>query len=392
MFDLIQGFALALLVLTLPATAYLLLLSVAGSLAARQPKGEPMQGRIAIVVPAHNEAAGIARTLGNLLPIARRDGNADVVVIADNCTDRTALIAGDLGAKVFMRCDRKHRGKGYALDFAFRALLAEDYAAFVVIDADSMADDNLLESLRVRFGAGAQALQTRYTVLNPDASPRTRLAEIALAAFNVLRPRGRDRLGLSVGILGNGFALRREVVEAVPYGAASVVEDLEYHLHLIAAGYRVEFADDTAIRGEMPTGDQGCDKQRARWEGGRLRMLIQRGPRLAGEVLHGQWRALEPLAELLLPPLAYHVLMLLGLGAVAALAPGSPAFAIAAASLAVVALHVLLALRAAGLPWQRLKVIGHVPRYLHWKMGMIAGTLATARYDTPWVRTDRNGN
>ena len=67
---------------------------------------------------------------------------------------------------------------------------------------------------------------------------------IALLAFNVMRPRGRDRLALSCGILGNGFALRRETIEAVPYEAGSVVEDLEYHLRLVRAGKKVQFADE----------------------------------------------------------------------------------------------------------------------------------------------------
>lgn len=383
-----------LLALTLPGTLYLLLLSIAGSLPARKPRGTPMGGRIAIVVPAHDEAAGIGRTLNNLLALARQDGDCEVVVIADNCTDATATIAREAGARVLERHDTTRRGKGYALDFAFRTLLGEAssaFAAFVVIDADSVADAGLLASLRAHFGAGADVLQSRYTVLNADASPRTQLAEIALAAFNVLRPRGRDRLGLSAGILGNGFALRREVVEAVPYGAASVVEDLEYHLHLIAAGYRVGFVNDATVRGEMPTGDQGRYVQRARWEGGRLRMLAERGPRLARELLCGRWHAAEPLAELILPPLAYHVLILLALGAAAALAQLTGALGVVLASLAVVMLHVLIALRVASLPWRRLAVLVEVPRYLWWKVGMMAATLGNARRGSAWVRTDRKG-
>ena len=64
---------------------------------------------------------------------------------------------------------------------------------------------------------------------------------VALLAFNVLRPRGRARWGLSCGILGNGFGLARKTLEAVPYDASSVVEDLEYHLRVVESGRRVEF-------------------------------------------------------------------------------------------------------------------------------------------------------
>jgi cellulose synthase/poly-beta-1,6-N-acetylglucosamine synthase-like glycosyltransferase len=292
---------------------------------------------------------------------------------------------------VLERHDATRRGKGYALDHAFTALAGAEHVAYVVIDADSIAADNFLTSLRRHFSGGYLAFQARYTVLNGDAAPRTRLAGIALAAFNVLRPRGRDRLGLSAGILGNGFALRREVLQRVPYTASSVVEDLEYHLRLVAADIRVAFADDCEVRGEMPTGEHGSRAQRARWEGGRLRMLAEHGPALAGAVLRGRWRFLEPLADLLLPPLAYHVMLLLA--ATALLAPlASPLAIVAGVSLGIVVLHTLVAMRVAGLPWLRLWSLARVPLYLLWKLRMLATTLAGAARGSAWIRTDRNGS
>jgi cellulose synthase/poly-beta-1,6-N-acetylglucosamine synthase-like glycosyltransferase len=397
MTDLPELVAIVLLALTLPGTLYLALLTLAGSLPARRPAAGAFPGRFAILVPAHNEAAGIRRTLDNLLAIAHADGSTDVVVIADNCSDATAAIARAAGARVLERRDATRRGKGYALDHAFTMLAPDDYVAYVVIDADSIAADNLLASLRRHFAGGASALQARYTVLNGDAAPRTRLAEIALAAFNVLRPRGRERLGLSVGILGNGFALRRDVLELIPYTATSVVEDLEYHLRLVATGIRVGFADDTEIRGEMPTGEQGSRAQRARWEGGRLRILAEHGPALAAAILRRKWHFLDPLADLLLLPLAYHVLLLLA--ALALLTPrmAPPAdFAgvarVALASLLMLALHILAAMRVAHLPWSRLWSLASVPYYLLWKLRMLATTLAGASRSSAWIRTDRSGS
>jgi cellulose synthase/poly-beta-1,6-N-acetylglucosamine synthase-like glycosyltransferase len=383
--------AVALLAPTLLGTLYLAMLTLAASLPARRCAAGRLPGRLAIVVPAHNEAAGIGRTVANLLTLARADRNTDVIVVADNCSDETAGIARAAGARVLERHDATRRGKGYALNHAFTALAPEDHVAYVIIDADSVASDTLLTTLRKHFHAGAKALQARYTVLNGDASPRTRLAEIALAAFNVLRPRGRDRLGLSTGILGNGFALRREVLAQIPYTATSVVEDLEYHLTLVTAGIRVEFAGDAEIRGEMPTGEQGSRAQRARWEGGRLRMLAEHGPALAGAVLRGKWHFIDPLADLLLLPLAYHVMLLIA--TLALLAPlTSPLSALPVASLGIIALHILVAMRIAGLPWSQLGSLARIPLYLFWKLRMLASTLAGAARGSAWIRTDRTGS
>ena len=390
MMTLIETLALLLAALTLPGTVYLAVISLAGALPTRRVVDRTTAGRIALVVPAHNEATGIGATVSNLLALARHDGNTEVVVVADNCDDATADIAQGLGARVLVRNDAERRGKGYALDHAFRHLAAEDFLAYVVIDADTRAADNLLASLRRHFGAGARAVQCRYTVLNPDDSPRTRLTQIALAAFNVLRPRGRARMGLSAGIFGNGFALRQDLLTQIPYSAASVVEDLEYHLKLVAAGARVAFADDTEVQGEMPSGGPGGDSQRARWEGGRLRMLLNHGLPLAGQILTGRLRALEPLADLLLAPLGHHVMALTGLLALGLLLdPAGGLAGLGALGLAVVAGHVLIALRAAGLPLNRLKVLAHVPGYLLWKLRVLSATLGAARRNSTWVRTER---
>ena len=392
MSDLLSTLGLLLLALTVPGSLYLFTLTWAAMLPVRVSQGSVLLGRLAIVVPAHNEAGGIARTLANLLTAAAEDGSTEVVVIADNCCDATADIARACGARVLERHDPALRGKGHALDHAFGILMNERFAAFVVIDADSQVGPGFIGYLRRHFGAGAQALQARYTVLNGDDSPRTRLAALALAAFNVLRPRGRDRLRLSAGILGNGFALRRDVLQCVPYTAASVVEDLEYHLQLIEAGIRVEFVDAAVVRGEMPINPQGQDSQRARWEGGRLRMLRERGPGLAAGILRGHWRLLEPLADLMLLPLAYHAMLLLLVSALLAVADPGPALSLALGSLGLLALHVLAAVRIGSLPWSHLLLLARLPGYLLWKLRMVQPILASSRRDSAWVRTQRNGS
>ena len=392
--ELLTGAALLPLLATLPGTLYLLVLSIAGmrniappaDLAPVPNAASGKKPSMAIIVPAHNESSGIARTLENLCAIARNDGAASVVVIADNCTDDTADIARKLGARVLVREDEVRRGKGYALDFAFRTLAREQLQGYVVIDADTVADANLLAAIRNRFAAGAAAVQTRYTVLNADQSPRTRLAELALCAFNCLRPRARHALGLSAGILGNGFALRQSVLDQVPYSASSVVEDLEYHLNLIDQGIRVHFADETTVRGEMPAAAAGQRTQRSRWEGGRLRMLLDHGGTLARRTLGGQFRFLEPLLDLLLLPLAYHTLLLLSL----LLFPMAWAKALGLFGLLVLAGHVTIAARVGGLSPARVALIAlHLPKYLAWKLAMLRGTVHASRVSTRWVRTDR---
>ena len=175
LFDIFTDISTWLLVLaTLPGTLYLLVLSIAGLFEDSGPvrnTGTNKNGgrtieHIAIVVPAHNESGGIAKTVSNLCRIADRDGAASVIVIADNCDDDTARIARTMGARVLERDNVFSRGKGCALDWAFCHLDHHGYLGYVIVDADSVAQSNLLACIRKRFDAGADAVQVRYGVLN----------------------------------------------------------------------------------------------------------------------------------------------------------------------------------------------------------------------------------
>ncbi len=249
----------ALVLITLPGSIALALLTLGGILppARRRPSTTQVTGRLAVVIPAHNEATTIQRCVRSLTACISPGEQVvtSIIVIADHCTDATAELARSAGAQVIERAGAERRGKGFALQDAFERLLAEGFDAMLVIDADTVVEANLLVEVVRLLHAGADGVQTRYGVLNPDAAIRTRLMNVALMAFNVLRPRGRDRWGWSAGILGNGFALSRATLEAVPYRADSIVEDLEYHLSLVRFGKRIVFADHTTVRAEMPPAD-----------------------------------------------------------------------------------------------------------------------------------------
>jgi cellulose synthase/poly-beta-1,6-N-acetylglucosamine synthase-like glycosyltransferase len=372
---------------SIPGSIELLLLSTASLLPARRSATRnSAPWRVAIVVPAHNERLGIASCIRSLLSASRDDMHADVVVVADNCTDDTAAVACAAGAFVLERTNALERGKGHALHFAFTHLAPQGYDCVLVVDADSEVAPNFIEEAAGAMRDGAQAVQARYLVRNLQESTRTRLMGLALRAFNVVRPLGREHLGLSVGILGNGFGLRSETLQAVPYLASSVVEDLEYHLSLVRSGRRVAFINTSTVYGEMPVKGKGAETQRSRWEGGRLRMMLQHSPALLLDVLRGRLRCLEPLLELLLLPLAFHVTLLL----LAATVPIPIVREAGVAGLAVVLLHLAAAIVVGGGDWRDVTTLAAAPFYVLWKLMLIPATLRNARSNQEWVRTGRN--
>ena len=389
----IFAFQLVLGLLAVPAlfsAVYLLLLTLL-SAALPIPAVTSRQLKFAIVVPAHNEEGGIASTVTSLRQLAWPTSGMRIFVVADNCTDRTAERAAEAGATVLTRHDDSLRGKGYALAHAFDRCLADGWAdALVVVDADSVVSPNLLAAYAARIEQGEHAVQAHYGVRNPMASWRTRLMTVALGAFHIVRSRARERLGVSCGIRGNGWCITTRLLRDAPYQAFSLTEDIEYGLAIGRAGYRVAYADEAHVDGDMVTSATIASKQRQRWESGRFTLIRQVAFGTLVQALRSRNRVLLDLAlDLLVLPLSYvlvNVLLLLAGGmALMLLAPASTGFAWAG-GLCLLALlaHVLRGWQVSGTGRQGLTALLYVPGYLIWKILVMMGRKTTA-----WVRTER---
>lgn len=389
---LLFGLSIALVLATLPLLVELLVLTGAALLpsdsetANKNGMNSAIGFRLAVIVPAHNEEALIGRCVRSIL--ASRPQFVEVLVVAHNCSDNTALESERAGARVLLLNESSQSGKGCALHHGFSTALAEGFDAVLVIDADSVVSANLVEAARNSFRFGSQAVQCRYEMLAANSNQRGQLMSLAFMGFNVIRPRGREKLGLSVGIFGNGFGLRREVLEQLPYEARSTTEDLEYHLMLVDAGIRVAFLNSAQVVSEVPASSSGASTQRARWEGGRFRMMKQWSPRLLVRVLNGRLRLLEPLLDLLGLPLAFEV----GILAVALCLPVEWLRFYAASTFALIALHILVA--AANGPDFRgaMKALLTAPLYILWKLWMFPRIWRASRSDAAWVRTSRDAS
>lgn len=375
---------------TVPGTLVLMLLSVAALLPAPRrvaPTGhdDTETGRIAVLVPAHNEAAVLPYTLPSLLNAINRDEAADLWLIADNCVDDTDQMARAAGANVLIRKSDTLRGKGYALEHAFAKLLEHGYAWIVVIDADSTVDADFIRSMRSAMRPGREALQACY-LSEPAQTPRGRIARLAQWGYNLVRPLGRARLGFSAGLLGNGFALKRALVERLPYCAHSVVEDLEYHIMLVRAGVKVHFVREAQVLGEIAETGGGARTQRTRWEGGRLRMIREQAWPLTREWLAGRREVTEALADLLLLPLGLHVLLL-----ACGMAIGG-SFGLIAGGLGGLAILTYVAAILVRGPTQAADVLALAasPLYLAWKIALLPATIAQSRKKASWQRSQRN--
>lgn len=388
---------LLLLIVAAPATlacGYLLILTL---LSGRLPQPRPSSRRLRfdVIVPAHNEALSIERTVASLSQIDWPADRFRVLVVADNCSDATAELARSAGAEVLERRDHNQRGKGYALRYAFERSAAASWAdAVVVVDADGVVSPNLLEACAARIEAGAQAVQVHYGTLNPFASWRTRLVTIAKAAFHIVRSRARERLGLSCGIRGNGWCVTHALLRELPYRAFSLTEDVEYGLQLGLASHRVYYADEAHADAEMAASEQSARSQRQRWEGGRHDLMRRMTwPLLRAAAAHRSRVCLDLALDLIVLPLSYVVVnvavfVVLATG-LAMFLPSLQAWLwLAAGCAAALVTYVLRGWQLSGTGLQGLLDLARAPLYLVWKIVLMLRRGAGRE----WVRTEREGS
>jgi cellulose synthase/poly-beta-1,6-N-acetylglucosamine synthase-like glycosyltransferase len=346
-----------------------------------------------VVIPAHNESASIAVSVASVTNQCYPSELRRVVVVADNCEDDTARVAGNAGAEVWERTDRQRRGKGAALAWAFERMQAENPRAdaVVVMDADCTAGPDLLASFAQRLADGASFLQGRYEANNSTDSPDAALRSAAFLIYNVVRPRGKCALGLSAGLSGTGMCLRLDGLDAVPWEPHSVVEDLEHHAAILAAGMRVQFVDSARVFTPVPQRLRGTREQQQRWDGGRMAVSFAAGRRLLrlGLRTANPRTTLEGVELMLLFPQGFQALVMVLALTLAAVSRSRTSARLSMAAMAGEAVYVVGGLAQCRAPRHLYLGLLQAPRLLAGKLPVYAGLV---RHGAPkeWGRSVRN--
>lgn len=347
---------------------------------------------VTVVVPAHDEEAGIRNTLDSVNLQRRPDDR--LLVVADNCSDRTAEIARKAGAEVVERHDPANRSKGYALRFAFDSLRESRPEIVVVVDADCRVEAGALDLLATAAAESGRPCQGSYLIEAPEGGdPFSSISQLAVLLKNHVRPLGLLRLGLPCQLGGSGMAFPWAIIERIQPDATSVVEDMQMGVDLARVGLAPRFVPDARITGVLPTSHSAAIEQRRRWEHGHLYTLIVEGPRLLVRGLMGGGRDCVALAlDLMVPPLSFlagaTVLALVGAGLGALFGIGLLPLAVATFALASTTLAVLIGWWRFGRELVPGRALATIPLYAIKKLPLYLSF--PARRERSWVRTARD--
>ncbi|MGE4273738.1 MAG: glycosyltransferase family 2 protein [Desulfitobacterium sp.] len=254
-------------------TFYYFILSMFGLFRRTEQKILTPEKSFALVVAAHNEEAVIGPLIDNLLNLEYPKELYDVFVVADNCTDKTALISKNAGALVHQRFNNEKRGKGYALEWMFHRLFKLDrqYDAVIIFDADNLVNETFLVEMNSKLCQGHQIVQCYLDSKNPYDTWVTNTFSITFWLSNRLLQLARYNTGFLNNVLGGtGMCISTKVLKDLGWGATSLTEDLEFTMKALICGIKTTWAHDAIVYDEKPLTFVQAWNQRKRWAQGQV--------------------------------------------------------------------------------------------------------------------------
>ncbi|MDR3644207.1 MAG: glycosyltransferase family 2 protein [Clostridia bacterium] len=244
----------------------------------RKPLPEATKNhRFAAVIAARNEEAVIENLIESLQMQDYPPELIDIVVVADNCDDDTALVAEKAGAIVYKRFNKVEIGKCYVLKFAFEKIFEEHdvYDAVCVFDADNVVKRDFFHEMNKALCAGYHVAQGYRDMKNPTDTWVSGGHSIFYWAENRFYNASRSFLGLSATINGTGFMVTTDLIKKQGWELNTLTEDLEFTMQCVLNGERIGYVPEAIVYDEQPITMQQSVRQRIRWTNGYMQCFIK---------------------------------------------------------------------------------------------------------------------
>lgn len=257
--------------------------------------------RFAVLICARNEEA----VIGNLIEsIKTRDYPqklVDVFVMADNCTDSTALVAQNRGARVYTRYNKTLVGKGYALEALLQNIVGDygidNYDGYFVFDADNLIRPDYIKEMNEKFCDGYDVITGLRNSKNYGDNWLTAGCGLWFLRECKFLNLPRDILGVACPVGGTGFLFsHKALMNRGGWHYHLLTEDIQFSIDNILKNAKMGYCDSAVFYDEQ-TGDLGQSvNQRMRWRKGIFQVIAGYGDKLFKGIFSGNFACYDMLA------------------------------------------------------------------------------------------------
>jgi cellulose synthase/poly-beta-1,6-N-acetylglucosamine synthase-like glycosyltransferase len=238
---------------------------------------------VSVLIPAHNEAKVIGKTLEAILESDYDQDKFEIVVINDNSSDNSAEILERIKEDnpgrmlTIINTDKITGGKGKSN--ALNIGLAQSKGAFIAIyDADNTPEKSALGELvhSIVNDPQAGAVIGKFRCRNRNRNLFTRFINIEGLYFQWMAQAGRWQLLKLCTIPGTNFIIRRNILDEIGgWDTDAITEDTEISFRIYLLGYHIRFCPYSASWEQEPETLAVWFKQRKRWVKGNYYVLIK---------------------------------------------------------------------------------------------------------------------
>ena len=258
---------------------------------------KPTPHRYAVLICARNEQAVIGDLIASIRNQTYDQNLLSIFVLADNCTDDTALIARCAGATAYERSNHEQVGKGYALQTLLHYLerdYPDGFDGYFVFDADNLLAPDYIERMNETFSAGHDIITSYRNSKNYGDNWISAGYALWFLRESRYLNHARHLLGTSCAVSGTGFLFSRKVLQEIgPWPFHLLTEDIEFSIHQITRGRKVAFCPSAVLYDEQPTSFRQSWRQRQRWAKGYLQVFQHYGRDLVRGIFRGSFSCFD---------------------------------------------------------------------------------------------------
>lgn len=246
--------------------------------------------KFAVMIAARNEEAVLPHLLRSVKSQDYPAELIDIYVVADNCTDKTAVVSRECGATVYERFNKEKIGKGYALDYLLsnieRDVGLDRYDAFMVFDADNLLDRQFMRNINKTLSDGLQVFCGCRNSKNFGTNWITSGYGHWFLRESALMNRARMLVGASGIVNGTGFGFTLEVLKkAGGWKFFTLSEDTEFSAWCAVNCIRVGYCHEALFYDEQPADFMVSLRQRVRWLQGGVEVSFKYTGKLLSNIL-----------------------------------------------------------------------------------------------------------
>ncbi|MBY6140492.1 glycosyltransferase [Leisingera daeponensis] len=223
------------------------------------------QPKVAVVIPAHNEAKVIAQSIESVRASGYK--NLEVIVVDDGSTDDTLIEVLKFGHKSEVHLiSQPNQGKWSALN---RAILSTDAEFVVCIDADTQICKDAITYLVRHFADSKTGAVAGKIIAGNRVNLLTRLQAFEYATSQNVERKAFDLINGILVVPGAIGAWRVEALKkAGLFSEETLTEDADLTIQVNRAGYKIVFEPKAKAFTEVPEKLGQLMKQRLRWSFG----------------------------------------------------------------------------------------------------------------------------